>query len=48
MVGWISERMEKKKKKTTKKGKGKKFIGVFGWVSLWKENWWGLSVFLPN
>ena len=30
------------------KGKGKKFIRVFGWVSLWKENWWGPGVFSQN
>ena len=47
-LGGFQRGNKKKKKKSTKKGKGKKFIGVFGWVSLWKENWWGLSVFLPN
>ena len=34
--------------KRGEKGKGKKFIGVFGWVGLWKENWLGLGAFSQN
>lgn len=39
MFGQVNYREDRKKKMKRKlKGEGKKFIGVFGWIDLWKKN----------